>query len=465
MHGTFNFGQSADLHRIRTRLSARFGRFRADERCDPVGQFILAFIGSRTLEATAVQARAKLLQRYSGWDGIADADVAEIQVLLKDVTFPEKKAAELKEALQVIRMRVGQVNLDFLADYDVPQALEFLENIHGVGRKIAAATLNFSVLCKRSFVIDTHVLRVLRRFGLVEKNAETEAAYDAVMLATEDCDADALFELHCLIKTLGQTTCTQAQAMCASCPLSDICLRRVEGITALKALIEKPALEAAQKRVALGHDAVDACLRGGLACGALHEVFAVVGHEGAATGFALGLASCVAAGKRMLWICQNFSTTEFGCLSATGLLEFGVNPEHVLLFRAEHVDDALRAAHDALSCLALGAVVIEIPGHPKILDLVTSRRLTLAAAQKSVTVFLLRFNAEPEISAAETRWQVRGVVSPLRQEDWGYPSFDVTLLRNRRGKGGHWLMEWNCNACCFQALSQDHRSLVSASAH
>ena len=69
--------------------------------------------------------------------------------------------------------------------------------------------------------------------------------------------------------------------------------------------------------------------------------------------------------------------------------------------------DALRAANDALSCAALGAVVIEIPGRPKILDLMASRRLTLACAQKTVTAFLLRFNAEPEASTAETRWLVR----------------------------------------------------------
>ena len=59
-------------------------------------------------------------------------------------------------------------NLDFLGDHPVEQGLRWLEEIYGVGRKIAAATLNFSTLRKRAMVVDTHVLRVLRRFGFVK---------------------------------------------------------------------------------------------------------------------------------------------------------------------------------------------------------------------------------------------------------------------------------------------------------
>src|SRR4051794_41858650 len=52
------------------------------------------------------------------------------------------------------------------------------------------------------------------------------------------------------------------------------------------------------RRVALGHAEVDAMLQGGLALGAMHEVFAEAGrHSGAATGFVAGLAGRGAAGR------------------------------------------------------------------------------------------------------------------------------------------------------------------------
>ncbi len=225
------------------------------------------------------------------------------------------------------------------------------------------------------------------------------------------------------------------------------------------------AVDAVSIRTPLGHDAADLCLKGGLRHGVLHEVFSVLGHEAAATGFIAGLALLVTATKHSLWIRQDFSGHEFGEISPTGLLELGFDPGRMLLLSVANASDALRAAHDALSCAALGAVVIEIPGNPKILDLVASRRLTLAATQNSVTAFLLRLSAQPDSSTAETRWLVRGAPSQTQNEDWGYPTFEVDLIRNRHGKTGHWFMEWNCDGRIFQNAATDHGAMVSAAAN
>ena len=235
---------------------------------------------------------------------------------------------------------------------------------------------------------------------------------------------------------------------------------RAEKIAALRASLARPGLEEASIRIPLGHAAADLCLKGGLERGVLHEVFASIGHEASATGFTAGLAARVAARKRLLWIRQDFSALEFGELSATGFLEFGVDPSRLLLLCVADAADALRAANDALSCAALGAVVIEIPGTPKILDLMASRRLALASAQKTVTAFLLRFNAEPEASTAETRWLVRAAASPPGAENWGHPVFEADLVRNRHGRTAELVMEWSCDEGLFKEA--DRGAVVSA---
>jgi protein ImuA len=462
MQAIFPFRQATDLESIRERLVVRFGEVRVEDRPDPVSQFVGSFIGTRTYDWKSWDAFIRLVERYPNWNTIANAPVADIEAALEGVTFPEKKAPELKQALRAIRTRFGQINFDFLATHDVEQALNYLDQIHGVGLKIASATLNFSTLRMRTFVVDTHVLRVLQRFGFVGMRADIKTAYDAVMAAADGLDADDLFGLHWHMKRLGQTTCTHAKAMCMSCPLSDICRHGVENLTALKTFLDKPALEKVPIRTPLGHGEADLCLRGGLQHGVLHEVFSVIGHETAATGFVAGLATRVAADKRSLWIRQDFSMQEFGELSPTGLLDLGVDPARMLLLSVANASDGLRAANDALSCAALGAVVIEIPGTPKILDLTASRRLTLSATQKSVTAFLLRFGAQPEASTAETRWLLRAAASRARNEDWGYPTFQTSLIRNRRGKTGHWFMEWNCDGRIFQNATADRGAVVSA---
>jgi protein ImuA len=236
---------------------------------------------------------------------------------------------------------------------------------------------------------------------------------------------------------------------------------RTERIQALKAALAKPALEDREVRIPLGHAEADACLKGGLLRGALHEAFAAAGHEASATGFAAGLAARVANGKPILWIRQDFSALEFGELAATGLLELGIDPSRFLILRVANAQEALRAASDALSCGALGAVAIEMVGEHRALDLKATRRLTLGAAEKGVSAFLLRFSAMPEASSAETRWLIRAARSPLKEENWGKPVFEAELVRNRHGRTGHWVMEWSCDDAGFREAA-DRGAVVSA---
>lgn len=228
MQTTFSFGQSADLRTLRDRLRTVFGSIQDTQRLDPLSQFVRSFIGSRTYDKTSWDAFMRLTRKYRSWDAVADAPAQDVEETLRDDKFPHGKAADLILALQKIRTRAGTLNLDFLSTLAAPPALVWLEQIHGVGRKIAAATLNFSSLRKRVFVVDIHVLRVMQRFGFVKPGADAETAYAAVMSAAESFNADDLYELHWYLKGLGQKTCTQYRAVCGSCVLSDLCLKRIE---------------------------------------------------------------------------------------------------------------------------------------------------------------------------------------------------------------------------------------------
>ena len=233
-------------------------------------------------------------------------------------------------------------------------------------------------------------------------------------------------------------------------------------IAVLRASLAKAGLEPpqTQARVPLGHALADVCLNGGLRRGALHEVFAQPSHEAAATGFTAALASRLGGGKHLLWIRQDFSALEHGELSATGFLELGLDPSRILLLRVADASGVLRAASDALTSSALGAVVIELPGNPKLLDLVAHRRLALGAAENGVGALLLRFAAKPDIGVAETRWLIAAARAPAQEENWGCPIFDAQLARNRHGPAGHWVMEWSCDDGLFAA---DCGAVVSSS--
>jgi protein ImuA len=221
-------------------------------------------------------------------------------------------------------------------------------------------------------------------------------------------------------------------------------------------------------RVALGHADVDAALSGGLAVGAVHEVFAEAGRQSAAaTGFVATLSARVVARRPLVWIRQDFSEREAGSLSMSGLCELGLDPRHLVTVSAPDADSALRTAADALACDALGAVVLEVWGHVRQLDLVASRKLTLAAQTSGVTALLLRLAASPQPSTAETRWIVRAAHSPpaVSWQTWGAPIFDAELVRNRHGLTGRWIMEWKCDEHLFNDRAADPQPVAATAPH
>src|SRR6266550_8170542 len=231
--------------------------------------------------------------------------------------------------------------------------------------------------------------------------------------------------------------------------------------------IEAPGDAHALNKVALGHADADATLQGGLAVAAVHEVFAEGRHSAAATGFVAGLAGRTGARRPLMWVRQDFAEIESGALSMSGLAELGLDPRLLVTVRAADVDTALRTAADALACDALGAVVLEVWGEARQLDLVASRKLTLAAQASGVTGLLLRLAAEPQPSTAETRWIVRAAHSPpdVPWSAWGAPVFDAQLVRNRHGPIGRWIMGWKCDECLFEKPAAYPQPVAATPAH
>ena len=220
-------------------------------------------------------------------------------------------------------------------------------------------------------------------------------------------------------------------------------------------------------RLALGHEAADRALGGGLLRGVLHEVRpAEPGDMAAAAGFALALAarlcltgSAPALPKAWLWIRQDLAGRETGEPYGPGLAAFGLDPARLVIVATADAREALRAAEEGLGCAALGCVLLEPWGDTRALDLTAMRRLGLAAENSGVTLLMLRSGTHEDgrehgPGGAMTRWSIAaapsiGLPAAGGMPGVGRPAFGAGLLRNRQagrlGDGGHWTMEWNCD--------------------
>lgn len=206
------------------------------------------------------------------------------------------------------------------------------------------------------------------------------------------------------------------------------------------------------RRWASGVVSLDAALAGGLAYGAVHEIYAadpddVAGAAGYITLLAGGLAT---ADRALVWLRTSRAARAGGIIQAGGLVElYGTMPRDCLFVLAGDNKALLRASLDAARCANPGVVVIEGQGRMPELDLTASRRLALAAEKSGTTLLLLRTGADPVPSAAQTRWSVASAPSrAFAANAPGTPTFDITLLRQRSGTS--WRLEWDRDQRIFR---------------
>jgi protein ImuA len=216
------------------------------------------------------------------------------------------------------------------------------------------------------------------------------------------------------------------------------------------AVIERKGALGARGAFSLGVAQIDAALNGpqgaGLALGALHEIYAHAAADApAASAIALAFVMRAAGAKPIVWVRQDFAAVEMGEIHAPGLVELGLDPDRVVLVRVRDGPAVLRAAEEAARCPALGAVLIELWGQHRSLNLVATRRLALASEGSGVPLIMMRAGASTAPSAAASRWLVRAAPSiPLEADAPGHPAFVIDLVRSRAGPAVRsWNVDWN----------------------
>ena len=148
--------------------------------------------------------------------------------LLCPVTYPDEKADWLPAALKQITARSGALSLEFLATWPVEEAFAWLVKLSGVGPKAAAAVLNFlppedadqwwwtPMCCASPGATASCPSGATRR---------RPAAFSWTW-RRDAWTAGDFYELHWLMKRLGQMRCTHGWARCGACPVAASCARR-----------------------------------------------------------------------------------------------------------------------------------------------------------------------------------------------------------------------------------------------
>lgn len=223
-------------------------------------------------------------------------------------------------------------------------------------------------------------------------------------------------------------------------------------IARLAASDGRPESRPAEGWLTTGHGAFDAALGGGLMIGRAHEFFAADALDATSAAAFAALVALRTPGKApLLWLRTSDADKRSGHIYAPGIAELGGDPDRLLLVETADPKMLLACANDAIRCAGSTAVIVESWGKFPLLDLTAGRRLALGARDAGTTLLMLRLNAVPAPSVAETRWSVAAAPSRALEADApGAPAFDLELLRWRSGPAGaHWRLDWNHDEKCF----------------
>ncbi len=151
-----------------------------------------------------------LFQTYESPADYAAADPDELADDIYGITYHNQKAGYLIESCQTIVDEYGG---------EVPDTMEALTDLPGVGRKTANVILQHGHQVVEGIVVDTHVQRLSQRLGLTDESAPDAIEQDLMPVVPE---SEWQAFTHLLISH-GRAVCTARNPDCESCVLEDIC--------------------------------------------------------------------------------------------------------------------------------------------------------------------------------------------------------------------------------------------------
>lgn len=150
-----------------------------------------------------------LFVKYPDLQAFADADIEELEQVVKPCGFYHTKAKSLKEMAQKLISDFGG---------EVPSTMEELLTLPGIGRKTANLMLG-DVFGKPAIVTDTHCIRISGRLGLTKNKEPAKVEKDLLKLIPPEISS------HFCHQTVqfGRDICRARSPKCGECPLNYFC--------------------------------------------------------------------------------------------------------------------------------------------------------------------------------------------------------------------------------------------------
>jgi endonuclease-3 len=206
-----------DSKRHAAKVVRRLKKDYPDVTCALVYRSPLQLLVSTILSAQCTDVRVNIVakdlyKKYKTAEDFAAAPIKQLEKAVQSTGFFRNKAKNIKACCQQLVERY---------DGEVPQQLDALVELPGVGRKTANVVLGTAFGIASGVVVDTHVGRISMRLGLTDQKDAVKAERDLMALLPKKEWIDFS---HRMIHH-GRAICAARKAKCDECSMQDICPR------------------------------------------------------------------------------------------------------------------------------------------------------------------------------------------------------------------------------------------------
>lgn len=193
----------------------RLKKVHPDAHCElnhsnPFELLLATILSAQCTDARVNMVTPDLFRKYPTPEKLAKARLEDVEDTIKSINFFRNKSKSLIGCAQMlIEKHQG----------DIPQTVEELSELPGVGRKTANVVLGNAFNINTGIVVDTHVKRTANLLGLTKETDPVKVELDLMKLFPNEQWTD----LSHLLIFLGRRTCIARRPQCDLCNLKDVC--------------------------------------------------------------------------------------------------------------------------------------------------------------------------------------------------------------------------------------------------
>ena len=176
----------------------------------PFQMLVAVCLSAQCTDERVNKTTPELFKKYSTPEDFAKADVKDVEKIIKPCGFYKNKAKNLVNAGKVIVEKF---------DGEVPNDMEKLQEIPGVGRKSANVIMCEAFNDAEGIAVDTHCKRLSNRLGLSDKEEPTKIEQDLLKIIPKEYwkDVNHLLIYH------GREVCIARSPKCENSQLKEFC--------------------------------------------------------------------------------------------------------------------------------------------------------------------------------------------------------------------------------------------------